>query len=203
MNLNQEVLLLKCQQVNENWKSIVRNPLFLYEKCDQMGILEKNDEKILTKKIIQAFFNDNVTKEDATITLLNIISEQSLYTFLYEFYTINKTDGDEFGVYSSKDGQTPIYWAARMGHTEIVKILTPLTDNPNAANNIGCTPIHVAACDGHTEIVKILAPLTDNPNDPNYYGETPVQVAKNEEIRGILETFKTSKKRNAKKSKKF
>ena len=29
-------------------------------------------------------------------------------------------------------GETPIYWAASRGHTEIVKILTPLTATPNA-----------------------------------------------------------------------
>ena len=30
--------------------------------------------------------------------------------------------------------ETPIYWAASNGHTEIVKSLAPLTDNPNAPN---------------------------------------------------------------------
>ena len=31
-------------------------------------------------------------------------------------------------------GQTPIHSAAYFGHTEIVKILVPLTDNPNASD---------------------------------------------------------------------
>ena len=48
---------------------------------------------------------------------------------------------------------TPIYWAAFMGHTEIVKILAPLTDNPNAPNNGGTTPIEIAK---NAEIRKIL-----------------------------------------------
>ena len=61
---------------------------------------------------------------------------------------------------------TPIYWAAKNGHTEIVKILAPLTDNPNAPNKYGETPIHKAAKNGHREIVKILALFTDNPNAP-------------------------------------
>ena len=34
----------------------------------------------------------------------------------------------------NKDGNTPIHEAAKNGHTEIVKILAPLTDNPNAPN---------------------------------------------------------------------
>ena len=114
-----------------------------------------------------------------------------------------------------EDGRTPIYWAAYNGHTEIVKILAPLTDNPalfgyteifkilahltdhpNAPIQNGNTPIHTAAKFGCTDIVKILAPLRDNPNAPNKTGVTPYEVAKNEEIRGILENFKTSKNHN-------
>ena len=85
--------------------------------------------------------------------------------------------------------------AAKKGHTEIVKILVPLTDNPNAPNKDGDTPIHVAACAGNTEIVKILIPLTDNPNALNNDGETPFSIARNAEIHKILKSFNTFKKR--------
>ena len=54
---------------------------------------------------------------------------------------------------------TPFYWAANFGHTEIVRILAPLADNPNAPAENGETPIYVAASKGHTEIVKYLASL--------------------------------------------
>ena len=54
-----------------------------------------------------------------------------------------------------------------MGYTEIVKILVPLTDNPNAPDKAGETPIFWAARNGHTEIVKILAPFIDNSNQIN------------------------------------
>ena len=64
--------------------------------------------------------------------------------------------------------------AAQNGHTEIVKILAPLTDNPNAKAITGQTPISLAALNGHTEIVKILAPSTENPNAPNKHGFTPI-----------------------------
>ena len=65
---------------------------------------------------------------------------------------------------------TPIYQVAKNGHTEIVKILAPLTDNPNAPNENGHTPINWAAQNGHTEIIIILAPLIDNPNAPENLG---------------------------------
>ena len=60
---------------------------------------------------------------------------------------------------------------------EIVKILAPLTENPNAPYIFGQTPVNQAACNGHTEIVKFLAPLADNPNAPAENGETPIYVA--------------------------
>ena len=40
---------------------------------------------------------------------------------------------------------------------EIVKIIAPLTENPNAPSKNGETPINIAAQNGHTEIVKILS----------------------------------------------
>ena len=68
-------------------------------------------------------------------------------------------------------------WAAKEGHTGIVRILAPLTDNPNAPDEEGITPIHLAAFEGHTEIVKILAPLTNIPNAPAKNGVTPIHEA--------------------------
>ena len=62
-------------------------------------------------------------------------------------------------------------------HTEIVKILAPLADNPNAPDKDGLTPIHAAADNGHTEIVNILAPLTANPNAADRNGDTPIHFA--------------------------
>ena len=50
------------------------------------------------------------------------------------------------------------------GYTEIVKILAPLSDNPNGPNEVEITPIFYAAMFRHPEIVKILAPLTGYSN---------------------------------------
>ena len=45
--------------------------------------------------------------------------------------------------------------AAKYGHTEIVKILAPLVENPNSRTD-GYTPIQIASMKGHPEIVRIL-----------------------------------------------
>lgn len=39
---------------------------------------------------------------------------------------------------------TPMYWAALKGHMGIIKLLAPLTHNPNAPNNYSQTPSSVA-----------------------------------------------------------
>ena len=60
-----------------------------------------------------------------------------------------------------------------MGLVEIVRILAPLTGNPNAPDGYGQTPLYWAAQNGHTEIVKILVSLTNNPNAPDKDGDSP------------------------------
>ena len=52
---------------------------------------------------------------------------------------------------------TAIHAAAFNGHAEIVKILVPLTDNPNTPNEDGETPIKWAISNGLLEIIPILA----------------------------------------------
>ena len=67
--------------------------------------------------------------------------------------------------------------ACGMYGPEIVRLVAPLTDNPNAPDNNGATPMHLAAWNGYREIVKILVPLTDNPNAPDKDGSTPIHLA--------------------------
>ena len=76
--------------------------------------------------------------------------------------------------FREEDEISPIHWAACNGHTEIIKILAPLADNPNAPDKNGRTPLYYAALLGQTEVVKILAPLTENPNAPDKNGTTPI-----------------------------
>ena len=45
-------------------------------------------------------------------------------------------------------------WVLSDEYMEIVKVLVPLTNNPNVPNNNGDTPINAAAFHGQAEIVK-------------------------------------------------
>ena len=84
------------------------------------------------------------------------------------------TDNPNF---PARDGTTPIYEACYRRDTEIVKILAPLTKNPNAPGPDG-PPIYLAAKSGCDKIVQILAPLANNPNAPGPDGRTPLECAK-------------------------
>ena len=54
-----------------------------------------------------------------------------------------------------------------------MKLLAPLTENPNAPDFNGISPIYIAAGNGETEIVKTLIHLTENPNASDISGKTP------------------------------
>ena len=56
-----------------------------------------------------------------------------------------------------------------LGYTEIVRILAPLADNPNARNSFGKSPLDYAKKSGNQEMVKILAPFADNRNVWHFY----------------------------------
>ena len=47
---------------------------------------------------------------------------------------------------------------------KLLKILAPLTNNPNVPDEDGVTPISCALQKRHTEIIEILAPFSDRIN---------------------------------------
>ena len=65
----------------------------------------------------------------------------------------------------------------RHSDSEVIKVLAPLSDNPNEPNSDWETPIYAAAKNGHVEVIEVLAPLADNPDEENLDGETPIYAA--------------------------
>ena len=74
-------------------------------------------------------------------------------------------------------GDTPICVAAKKQHVNVIELLAPMTENPNAPGRNGETPIFAAASNGNAKIVEILAPLTDDPNAPERRGHNPMTRA--------------------------
>ena len=164
LNLDTEHLNI-CRLINQSCKQILENPFFWLKKFknlskenqkDWIKILKevKNSEKI---NAIISYMQWNLKKE--TVDL-------QCYTSPVVQDDLRKMIRESCEKHESSDE-----------NTEIVKILAPLTYNPNAPNKYGETPIYWAARFGHTEIVKILCPLTDNPNAPRCDGYTPIHGA--------------------------
>ena len=59
---------------------------------------------------------------------------------------------------ANDDGETPLYRAARIGETKIVKALLEAGADPNKSDNSGCTPLYWAAAAvlGKLDDVKLL-----------------------------------------------
>ena len=189
MDLDQEKLLL-CEEVNENWKTILKNPWFWYKKCRQNSTLSVYQSE--WENFIPVM--ESADLSDHLIPILKNIHSKSVSEDLFlargsvnHFILLAASKGDAEFVQvlahlsdspnaPGHNGNTPIYQATLNEHTEVVRILASLTDNPNAACHKGRTPIYLATRYGQTEIVKILAPLTNNLNAAGPGGNI-IQVA--------------------------
>jgi len=71
---------------------------------------------------------------------------------------------------------TPLSWAARNGHEEVVKVLLGREEvKPDKADRVGQTPLWEAAAKGHEGVVKILLAREEvNPDRADKWGRTPL-----------------------------
>ena len=172
MNLDQRDIK-KCKKVNESWKGIMTNPWFWFKACIRKGFLSSKQQEEWTK-VIQALANSKLTKY--------------LMKYLKEIHSrkVPKKYRKPFHNF-----QCPFYKmytkALKQDDLEVVKLLAPLLDNPNAPNIFGDTPIYLAAKKGNVNLIKILAPLTKNPMTPNNDGDSPMHAAVG---KNCLETIK-------------
>ena len=157
-----------CAQINQSCKQILEDPKFWLKKFIS---LSKENQKDWIKVIKQVKSSD---ERNAIISYLqwNLVKGAVDLTCYSSPSVQDELRKEIFERCKGKDSSNE--------NTEIVKILAPLTDNPNTPNAYGSTPIHEAANNGYTEIIKILAPLTNNPNSPDKYGETPLHAAADE-----------------------
>jgi len=83
---------------------------------------------------------------------------------------------------SNFDGNTPLHFAAKNGHTDIVQdFMDRSHQDPsmivNCKNQSGFTPLHYASENGHFSIVQCLLRYTMDKNPKNEWGTTPLHYA--------------------------
>nr|CAG4651746.1 EOG090X04G6 [Triops cancriformis] len=74
-------------------------------------------------------------------------------------------------------GFSPMHWAAKEGHLNIVTMLIQRGARVNATNLGDDTPLHLAAAHGHKEIVQLLLKNRADINFVNEHGNTPLHYA--------------------------
>ena len=155
-----------CAQINLSCKQILQTPMFCLRKFEHFSKKNQKDWMSVIKSV------KNSDKGIAIICYLRLnLREERLV---------------DLPCYTNSDVQDDIRKKicisceiSKLSNEEIemVKILAPLTERPNAPDRYGRTPIYYAAGNGHTEIVRTLSPLTEKPNAPNFNGYTPIHKA--------------------------
>ncbi|KAJ3030009.1 Osteoclast-stimulating factor 1 [Rhizophlyctis rosea] len=88
-----------------------------------------------------------------------------------------------------KAANTPLHWACRGGHAEVVKAILD-SGKPvsiNAQNKLGDAPVHGGAWGGHAPIIRLLLTRSDiNLTLRNKDGKTPLDLAKTDEVASLL-----------------
>merc|ERR1711916_157767 len=75
-------------------------------------------------------------------------------------------------------GFTPLHWASRKGHDDIVTRLVQMRANANARNCASDIPLHYSASEGHLLITRMLCEnASSDVNAANRYGNTPLHYA--------------------------
>ena len=199
LNLNHEDFE-EYMEVDESWKKIIYNPSFLLRKCIQLGYFEKTksawkttvqltksrDEEFLTEHFFDVLNMETFHPDVSPIYLA------AIYGYSKIIQAVAASSIDDPNASEGSDGDTPMHAAAREGHLDVIKVLAPLSKNPNAPNSSGWTPIHEAAREGHANVIKVLAPFIDNPNALRPDGETPIYAAAkdgNSEVVKVLATL--------------
>ena len=104
-------------------------------------------EYLMTCENIQPDMQDDEMK-----TALHIAAENNYSEAIDAFYNSKMNSN-----ITDRDGRTPLYTAAELGHVHSVQSITYyMNPDNNAVDRDGKTPLYIAAEKGHSEVVKFL-----------------------------------------------
>ena len=90
---------------------------------------------------------------------------------------------------------TPLHWAARQGHNDLVRLLLEKGADPNAVSKSGETPLHLTSSQGKIETAEILISKGADLNIKDLQGLTPYDSAekngKSDYVKSVSEKMKS------------
>ena len=91
-----------------------------------------------------------------------------------------------------QDGATPLHWAVKNGHKDVVELLLASNADVNAKESkVAKTPLHFAAEEGHSDIAKMLLAWKADVNaEERKYGQTAMQLAATEGHSDVAELLR-------------
>jgi len=93
-------------------------------------------------------------------------------------------------------GSSPLAWAARNGHEEVVEILIGKGFPVDEPDYSGLTPLLYAVCYGHERVVEALLTYSFDPDMPDVRGRTPLSYAAQDGIEGVVKILLERQKVN-------
>ena len=143
----------------------------------------KNREILVNMTTIDEFEMGGSWRINARVAAIHIAAysgNSGVVRLLCEEYGVDvNSSTSETLEETPKRGMTPLEWAARKGHADVVRVLLGNKAYVNAkCTGDGSTPLYVAAQNGHREVVKLLLGNKADVSAINYInGSSPLWVA--------------------------
>lgn len=158
----------------------------LYRGGGQIAGIEVEDP-VGTTPLFEASFNNN---DEMVKLLLNAGAKDNIFnaSMRGDLETVKSFIENGVDVNENYKGNSALTWAARFGHTEIVKFLIGKKADINMESYRNGPIIMFAAEGGYTDIVKLLIQAGANVNESGFLFVTPLMKAAE---KGHTETVKT------------
>ena len=137
-----------------------------FELCQRGMIAE------LRSMVLEGRANVNARDEEG-ITMMHwaaINNRKDCVTFLSQ-------EGADCDPRGGELDATPLHWAIRQGHLDMVVQLVRMGADPTTADNQGFNTLHVASQFGHALIMAYLMACGVSPDEPDRDGRTPLMWA--------------------------
>lgn len=139
----------------------VVNPLWRAAKAGKYAVCEA---------LLDSGVNADVQSCPAGMTPLHVAPDMETMKVLVQ-------GGVDVNV-SSREGYSPLYYAAKEGNEQRVRALLRLGANPRIVDNEGCAPLFLAACQNQPKVVEVLLEEGHcSPDMPTHAGATPIMIA--------------------------